>query len=148
MASLYTLTSATAAPNAQPVIRAADSAYIPADAGNSDFQAYLSWLGGGNTPNPYVPPPAPPPTCLLWQLEATCNAPPSSLGFTPPTWAAIGTVISALANPAVTAFFNVGTNPIPATSTTLLAIAARTSPALTAAQVTTLVMAAAQISIP
>ncbi len=137
----YALTSSTG------VIRGSDHAFIPADPGNSDYRAYQAWLASGKTPTPYTPPPAPAPSCLLWQLEAVCNAPPASLGFTPPTWSNIASVIAAQNSAALTAFFNVGTNPIPADSKTLLAIAAASNPALTAAQVETLVAAAAQISI-
>jgi hypothetical protein len=142
----YTLTSNTLAANAQQVIRS-DGAYIPPDPGNMDFQTYLAWLAAGGTPMPCTAQ-APEPTCLLWQLEASCNAPPSSLGFTPPTWAEIGTVIASMANAAITAFFNVGTNRIPASSATLLSIAAKTTPALTATQVAALVAAAATVVIP
>ena len=32
--------------------RAADSAFIPFDPENTDYQAYLAWLAAGNTPLP------------------------------------------------------------------------------------------------
>ena len=34
------------------VIRMADEAYIPFDAGNIDYQEYLKWLAEGNEPLP------------------------------------------------------------------------------------------------
>lgn len=51
----YTLTSGTT------IIRDADQAFIPNDPANMDYVAYLKWLDEGNTPNPYVEPPAPEP---------------------------------------------------------------------------------------
>ena len=42
-----------------PVLRLADSAYIPADPANRDWSEYLDWCDEGNKPKPYVPPPEP-----------------------------------------------------------------------------------------
>ena len=43
------------------ILRRADSAYIPDDPANVDFQRYSAWLSEGNTPDPPDPPPEPPP---------------------------------------------------------------------------------------
>lgn len=149
----YRLTSATLPNNAQPITsertdvpNMPPGTTIPPDAGNPYFQGYLQWLADGNTPDPAPAIPTPVPTALLWQLEAICNDPPPSLGFTPPTWAQVQAAVAAQKNAVLTAFFNVGTNPIPANSTTLSALA--TGFGLTQPQLTALVAAASQISIP
>ena len=36
--------------NRNSVMRIADSAYIPFDPANTDYQEYLKWLAEGNTP--------------------------------------------------------------------------------------------------
>ena len=41
--------------NGQPsqcIKRIADTAFIPFDPANTDYQAYLEWLAEGNTPEP------------------------------------------------------------------------------------------------
>jgi hypothetical protein len=42
------------------ILRLADNAFIPPDPANTDYQAYLAWLGAGNTPEP-APEPEPVP---------------------------------------------------------------------------------------
>lgn len=49
----YQLTDTTS------VIRTSDGACIPNDPGNRDWIEYQDWIVAGNTPDPYIPPPAP-----------------------------------------------------------------------------------------
>ncbi|MFZ1109869.1 MAG: hypothetical protein WAN43_16160 [Rhodomicrobium sp.] len=133
--------------NSSAITRDSDGATIPADPRNTDWQAYQTWLAAGNAPTPAPVPPTPVPSALMWQIAAVCAAPPSSLGFTPPTWAQVQAAVTALANPAVSAFAASGVNPIPANSTALAAINAKLATPMTAAQLTALIAAAAQISI-
>jgi hypothetical protein len=51
--------------NENTVLRVLDSAYIPNDPANRDYQEYLAWLADGNTPDPAPPPPEPPPPAPL-----------------------------------------------------------------------------------
>jgi hypothetical protein len=119
------------------VLRDADSAYIPNDLRNADWQAYQLWLAAGNTPNPYVAPPAPPITCALWQLQSVMTA---------AQWSSVQSFISSMNEPTVSAFFDHGTNQIPSDSKTLLQIGEGIG--LTQQQIVDLVTQAAAISIP
>jgi hypothetical protein len=56
------------------ITRDVDSASIPFDEANIDYQAYLAWIAEGNTPNPYIAPPPPP--------EMTIEQKLSSVGLT------------------------------------------------------------------
>jgi hypothetical protein len=42
--------------NTNIIQRTSDSAFIPNDPRNRDYQAYLAWVAEGNTPDPYVVP--------------------------------------------------------------------------------------------
>lgn len=51
--------------NGGTVFRLTDSAWIPPDPANTDYQAYLRWLEEGNTPLPAdEPEPTPEPTAV------------------------------------------------------------------------------------
>jgi hypothetical protein len=137
MSTGYKLTNVTLAPNAQAVVRASDGATIPPDPRNADFAQYLAWLAAGSTPDPAPATPAVVPSCQLWQLQAAMTA---------AQWTAAQDAVTALNNPALSAFFAHGTNVVPANSTTLVSLGATIG--LTAAQVTALVQQASAVSIP
>ena len=50
--------------------RLVDSAYIPFDPANTDYQQYLKWLEEGNEPLPPDPEPTPEPLTPQQKLEA------------------------------------------------------------------------------
>lgn len=124
-------------PPSPGVTRDSDGASIPPDIGNTDWQAYQAWLGAGNSPTSASIPPAPVPSCALWQLQAVMTA---------AQWTAVANAVTALNDPAVSAFFAHGTNVIPANSTTLQSLGAAIG--LSADQVTTLVRQANAVVIP
>ena len=62
----YTLTATT-------TILRDDGAHIPPDPMNRDYEEYLAWVAEGNTPAPYVAPPAPPISCSAWQIRAALS---------------------------------------------------------------------------
>lgn len=131
-------------PNNTVAARSGDGASVPWSATASDGPldqdgyVYRIWQQDGSpTPSAYVAPPAPPPSCQLWQLQAV---------MTLAQWTAVTNAVAALNNAAVSAFFAHGTNIIPANSTTLIALGEAIG--LTADQVTTLVQEASAVSIP
>ena len=60
---MYTLTQ-----NPNIIIRTSDSASIPTDTGNADYQTYLAWEAEGNTPTPAEIPTPPPITLTARQF--------------------------------------------------------------------------------
>ena len=55
MASEYQLVAPTPG-SSEIVLRLSDGAFIPADPGNRDYQAYLAWQAEGNQADPASPP--------------------------------------------------------------------------------------------
>ena len=86
---------------------------------------------------PYVAPPGPVPSCQLWQLQSV---------LTTAQWTAAQNAVAAMNNPAITAFFQHGTNVIPANSTTLASLA--TAIGVDPATLPALVAQAAAVAIP
>ena len=64
----YSLTSSTG------IKRDSDGAMIPADPNNNDYAAYLVWVNAGNTPSPYIAPPAAPLSATPYQFRAGLTA--------------------------------------------------------------------------
>ena len=65
MTTLYRIIS----PDNQYVLRTSDNSSIPPDVENMDYVGYLAWVAEGNTPDPYVAPPAPPLTATPLQFR-------------------------------------------------------------------------------
>lgn len=62
---MYNLTSGDC------ILRTSDNAWIPPDPENIDYQEYLSWVDLGNSPQPYVAPPAPTEPTPIEKLAAS-----------------------------------------------------------------------------
>jgi hypothetical protein len=130
------------------VVRNSDNAVVGPD-DPVDWATFQAWLAAGNTPSPAPPPPAPVPSAALWQLKAICDSPPSSLGFTPPTWAQIQTAAASLNNSALSDFIAAfAPQPIPENATTIASLNAALPTPMTAAQLLAFFSAAAAVSIP
>jgi hypothetical protein len=59
--------------NGQTIVRVLDSACIPADEKNADYQEYLAWLEKENVPAPADPLPPPVFSCTPWQIRKALN---------------------------------------------------------------------------
>ncbi len=119
------------------VRRVEDNAIIPADPGNRDWQAYQAWLAAGNTPAPLAPAvPVVPPEVALWQVRAIL----SHSGLLDQA----NSVITALNDPAVTAYWDYG-NVLDRASPTLAKLIVAMD--LTSAQVDAMFAEAAALSL-
>ena len=123
--------------NSTTIVRDADGAQIPADSANVDYQNYLAWVMAGNRATPATPPPAPVPSCQLWQLQAV---------LTPAQWTTVLSAVTAANNPALTAFASRGDSVIPGNSVTLISLGAAIG--MTPTQVAATVAQAALVVIP
>jgi hypothetical protein len=117
-------------------IQRSDGVVVPADALNTDYQAYQAWTQAGHTATAAATPVVVP-QCYLWQLQAV---------LTSQQWTGVLAAVAALNSPTVSAFTSHGGNLIPADSTTVLALGAAIN--LTPQQVSDLVAQAAVVSIP
>jgi len=57
---------------AQCIKRLSDNAFIPFDPANTDYQKYLEWLAGGNTPDP-APVPIPEEALAAERADMSCT---------------------------------------------------------------------------
>lgn len=102
----------------------------------------LDWIAAGNSPTPYVAPPAPLAMCLLWQIQAVMTDP----SWTGPSWTQVENAVAASTDPKMKAFFKYSGNLIPENSVTLIAFGK--SLGMTPDQVAALVQAASKVAIP
>ena len=125
--------------NAPGIIRDADSANIPADPLNRDWETYQAWLAAGGVPNPA--PPAPPPpipqSVMMWQLQAVL----ATEGLTSKVQTAVNN--AATNNPMIAGLWASLALPITRTSPTLASLA--TAVGLTSSQLDALFTAAAVV---
>jgi hypothetical protein len=96
MASEYQLV--TTMPGAmEMVLRYADSAHIPFDGGNRDYQIYLQYVADGGTTDPApAPPEPPPPEPLELPAEPTEDMHAATKGYVDTEVATMGARVDAL----------------------------------------------------